>query len=1101
MRKKCLLIILIGLLLHAAVPSALIDIEGGIQVTRVEKGDQLLFTYELPIAGAVETGNAFTRITLANAPIYSVTGKPRLPYIPFRLALPENRVIKSVDITVHTEDTLKFRLPVEPGPLYGFLSDPKATEAEIELDDDIYSSGELWPLERYTFGGIQLKQGNPIVSCKLFPVQVSPLHNRAVAARSFTVCVELEEKKQKKERSGRAADSKLLKRRVLNPLEIMAENSISTAVSHSRGAADAQYLAITSDSLKNASGEFTLDTLLKLHESKGLSTKILTVESIDASYEGADLQEKIRNSIIDHYNNHGTIYVLLAGDTPIIPERMFFMDEAAKGFRKELPTDSYYSCLDGSHNSDGDQKWGESSDGIDGGFPDMLADVYVGRFTVENSEELSNMVRKTVKHLNGGTTSKVLLAGEHLGFGGISEYAKPSMEELWTGGEANGYHTRSFADEPELVKDTLYAEIFPKNKWYDSDIVKKINDNSVGIINHLGHGLERLNMRIYLETAVLDSILNEKPIFTFSQACLSGDFTKECIAEFLTSGTRYGMWGGIWNSNNGLGAYSSTDSPSQFTHRQFWHAYFGREINHVGGMSAFSDEAALELSMDNWAYRWVSLITNLYGDPAAEFQLRSASPTIRLDPIGEGNVWDMGHDFEISWYDNIESPVSIELMQNGELIQTIESSIPSSQKYKWRISEELAAGDNYRIRISCSELNIYSESEQFSIDTTSILELLTPVDGDTVYKEEIIEISWEDNLDETVSILLYSEKTLIDTIASALAPDVQSFNWSVPLDIQHNVTYSIHIVSDNKQWLKDLNSEYISIFSPSVREFPYVENFETYEKGLILGFWSQADSDDFNWKVNSGATPSRVKADDWWNLTGPAADASGTGKYIYCEATGNSGGKKAGLFSPPLDIEGLKNGKLSFKVHMYCKEDYGNMGSLKLHLLVDGEWFTPVNMSGSKGDKWVQKEVDLSKHSKAKELMAYFSVTTGKSFASDIAIDEFKVTGEKDATSLIKQEMRQRGKKCTTFPAVLTDETVEITVQLPSEKMINSASYKIFDVVGNVVDQGNMKSITAGSWVFKAPPYLGNGSYVLLVKANTDKIELFRTVIGKKYSF
>ncbi len=1100
---------------NAATPAGLFQgNDDEIVITENHRDDTLEYTYNFPQAQSVETGNTFSKISIGNALYLTKTGEPTLPYVPLRLVIPEGKEIKSFDLSVTDEDTLSLLFPVVPGAAYVVPSEEFCDT--VERDPSIYESEDFWPEDKSRFGGIHYKQGNGIGSYQLFPVQLSPLTNTAVAARTMTVRITWKQKRVKRS----VNETPKILRRPLNSNELAVQYSYNSSSTRSTLSGSAEYLAITSKALKESSEEFNLHTLLAKHRERGLTTKILTVEEISGTYEGRDLQEKIRNAIIEHYNSEATRFVLLAGDTPIIPARQFFMNDAphsdqkASDRRINISTDLYYSCLDGDHNFDQDTLWGETTDGVDGEFPDILSEVYIGRFPVETSSELANIVKKTLIHINSTTRKKVLLAGEHLGFGGISEYAKPSMEEVWQGGDPTGYFTRSFTSDPSIEKDTLYAEGYPSGswggggRWMTSDLTEKLNTNEFGIINHLGHGKTYLNMRLHMNTSEykpstdLKNLLNNsEPIFVNSQACLSGRFEKETIAEYLTVGTPYGMWGGIWNSHWGLGQVKSTDSPSQYMQRQFWHAYFGHELKEVGVMNAYADEAAFEKSLYDWAFRWVSAVTHLFGDPAAPMKIQGNSPTIAIDPFEYSN-WGIGHTFDINWYDNISENVTIELFQEGQLVFTISESIESNQRFSWNIPDEVPTGDNFTIRVSNADLSVMDESQPFSIDPISTLTLLTPQGGEEINKGETVTISWQDDLKESVSLYLYHGDEIHDTIASGLAPTVQSFNWTVPMTIHHGEGYFIRVVSDAKEWLAGKHNEGITLSTPTVTEYPFSLTFDELSPGREISNWAQVKSgngDDFDWLVHSGATPSRLKADDWWNSTGPLSDANGDGSYIYCEASGNEDGKSAGILSPSFNIEGLKNGILSMKIHMYCKEDYGNMGKLNVYLFVDGEWDHIVHMNGSKGDKWIEKNIDLSKHVDAKEMFIYILANTGKSFASDIAIDDIILTGDKESVGLLSGKNSYLNRPgFALMPRVLTKDSHEMLMQLPDNYPAESVSYKLFDPVANMVFEGVARRNSGKTWKLPVPSSLRNGSYLLKIDAVGQSQETYKVMIGKQ---
>ena len=93
--------------------------------------------------------------------------------------------------------------------------------------------------------------------------------------------------------------------------------SIFQALTSNNQVAVPEYLIITSESLKDAF-QLLADWKIK----KGTPTIIETVENIVGKYRGADTQEKIRNYLIDIKSRYGSLFVLLGGDTNIIPARL-----------------------------------------------------------------------------------------------------------------------------------------------------------------------------------------------------------------------------------------------------------------------------------------------------------------------------------------------------------------------------------------------------------------------------------------------------------------------------------------------------------------------------------------------------------------------------------------------------------------------------------------------------------------------------------------------------------------------------------------------------------------------------------------------------------
>jgi len=137
----------------------------------------------------------------------------------------------------------------------------------------------------------------------------------------------------------------------------------------------------------------------------------------------------------------------------------------------------------------------------------------------------------------------------------------------------------------------------------------------------------------------------------------------------------------------------------------------------------------------------------------------------------------------------------------------------------------------------------------------------------------------------------------------------------------------------------------------------------SFDNGLCLG-WSQSSSDVFDWTLNSGPTPSLS--------TGPSLDLSGTGNYVYTEATPQSPGDNAKL---QLVVPRRNSTScLTFFYHMYGY----SMGTLNVF---SGNT-TIFTVSGDQGDYWrkVSRTVNSSD-------VLMFEGIIGWSYTSDIAID------------------------------------------------------------------------------------------------------------------
>ena len=152
------------------------------------------------------------------------------------------------------------------------------------------------------------------------------------------------------------------------------------------------YLIITTDALAS---EFQPFAVWKRR--LGLPSTVKTIEALRLEYPAAaDDAERMRLWIRAQYTGPGARWVLLGGTAALVPTRYAYTQFYGGA---SIPTDLYFSCLDGSWNADGDALWGEgyASAGDPGDDADLLPEVWVGRAPVTNSAEAHAFVVRSIQ--------------------------------------------------------------------------------------------------------------------------------------------------------------------------------------------------------------------------------------------------------------------------------------------------------------------------------------------------------------------------------------------------------------------------------------------------------------------------------------------------------------------------------------------------------------------------------------------------------------------------------------------------------------------------------------------------------------------------------
>ena len=183
------------------------------------------------------------------------------------------------------------------------------------------------------------------------------------------------------------------------------------------------YLLITNNNLSES-----FDTLLNWKHSKGIRVARETVESIGLTYDGADLVEKIKRCIYDYYKDNGVRYVLLGGDTEIVPTRYCRIGNYDKDNPdyNNIPSDIYYACFDGDFtwNSNKNEVYGEYEDGVN-----LMEYVFVTRLPVNTKTDAENVSLKIVESEKAPIwNGDMLMTGSNLDKKGKTEYAKRDAE-------------------------------------------------------------------------------------------------------------------------------------------------------------------------------------------------------------------------------------------------------------------------------------------------------------------------------------------------------------------------------------------------------------------------------------------------------------------------------------------------------------------------------------------------------------------------------------------------------------------------------------------------------------------------------------------------
>ncbi len=184
--------------------------------------------------------------------------------------------------------------------------------------------------------------------------------------------------------------------------------SLSLSNSISNNSID--YLIITTNDFENF-----LEPLAMWKTQKGLVSKIETIEDIKEHYQGRNLAEKIKNCIAAYHTNNKTQWVLLTGDHQHIPSQYVRIYDNYSRDGDYVSCDTYYADLDNNWDLNNDGLWGTDQDEFD-----FEAEVYIGRLSANNKNEMAYLVQKLLNYeknpIIGSWMTKAIFGSSILAF-------------------------------------------------------------------------------------------------------------------------------------------------------------------------------------------------------------------------------------------------------------------------------------------------------------------------------------------------------------------------------------------------------------------------------------------------------------------------------------------------------------------------------------------------------------------------------------------------------------------------------------------------------------------------------------------------------------
>jgi peptidase C25-like protein/type IX secretion system substrate protein len=636
--------------------------------------------------------NGHMKIELPGCMQVGVEGEPLLPNFPIKIALPYGESLEKIEWVINKTKTYPLMLPLLPKQADRPLSWGISDKGFIKKD-------EVYRLDRYLTNKVSARvewfRGVGILMGTIDPLNYFPAARNVELTESLTL--KLTTKTNNTTSKLSISYAELLQDQIQNP-DILSSYSVNIDQEIEK------LLIITSNEFKPA-----FDTLIDHYKKYGIETNIISPLDMQSfGYVGIDEPDMIRNYILNTYLNDGLDYVLIGGNSSIIPHRGLYCSVLTGGYWDtdyNIPADLYYAALDGTWDQNGNGIFGEYNDTTGYDEADLLPELAIGRMPVANEEELMNMINKSILYQSQPIVeemNKHTFFGEFL-WGDPESWASDYLELLIGEHNDNGYTTQGLPS---------YLQI---NKWYDHDsldywskeTVKSELAEGTSFVHHDGHANTSYMMKFY-EPQVHDSdftsvngIEHTTPVL-YSHGCQCGGFDKmNCIGSRFVSGP-YIYVGAVLNSRFGWFNEGTTEGPSIHLHREFENAIYELGFYPFGWALSVSKIAtapwvtAMGQHEQN-ALRWNYYTQNILGDPVMRIFTDTPSRvdvSYNIDDIGEGVL----RAAISSNSDPVEGAGISVLNSSGDLIAFGHSN--NSGNVDLTLSEEIASGDTITCWVS-----------------------------------------------------------------------------------------------------------------------------------------------------------------------------------------------------------------------------------------------------------------------------------------------------------------------------------------------------------------------------------------------------------------
>lgn len=346
--------------------------------------------------------NGFDRIRAIKFALDGEPGTPELPAVYLNYIIPSYAKAESLIVSQSNINQVYgayLIYPAQPPRVIG------ESIPWVGPDSLIYNSDELFPGKFVRIVSQGVMDGARIVTIEVRPLQYRPKSKRLYIIRNinfeftFSPNNPPELRPQIRGRYEQTVYDAAIRNTVVNDYEVPVYYQRPTIVEENQLGGTAPYPV--APAMIITPPEFNLYFLPYKNwmTDQGIRTEMISPQTIYAYFTGVDNAEKVRNYIKHCYQTAGGTYFILGGDDYFVPIRYCIAKDSVLPGQQlfccdSIPCDMYFSDLTGNWNTGPDFYWGETRRDSADRFPE----VYVGRITAYNTQEVQNWVTKVLHY-------------------------------------------------------------------------------------------------------------------------------------------------------------------------------------------------------------------------------------------------------------------------------------------------------------------------------------------------------------------------------------------------------------------------------------------------------------------------------------------------------------------------------------------------------------------------------------------------------------------------------------------------------------------------------------------------------------------------------